>query len=216
MIGTRAFVVVAVAVALFAAARPTAAYRGQLTERSVVVTVVSGDEMYIGKDRVAASGVVDEVAKRLEALPSEERVVYIKAAPEVAYGPIVKLIDALKARGIDRIGLVADKSKPEVGSGGGAPPRPRTMPKHEGVIVEVILDRRGQASYAVEGRKVSARSLTSALRDRLARARKKNVMILAPQAVAYAQVVRVIDSAKSAGATDIALEQTFVEEPAPN
>jgi biopolymer transport protein ExbD len=205
--------ILAVAVPFGPTLRSAAARQGQLDERSVVVAVVSAREIYVGKDRVPESDVAVEVSKRLDGASDEKRVVYIKSAPEVEYGVIVRLIDALRARGITRIGLVAEKPKPEAGAGGTGLPRGAdggTAPLPDGVVVEVAPDGRGHMTYAVEGRKVPARSVVARLRERLSRAANKNVIILAPTSVTYAQVVRVIEWAKNAGATAIALEQNFV------
>jgi biopolymer transport protein ExbD len=158
--------------------------------------------------------VAGEVAKRFDGVPDKERIVYIKSAPDVEYGVVVRLIDALRERGITMIGLVAEKPKPEADSDRGREPgEPGAAPAPDvaGVVVEVTPDGCGNVTYAVEGRKVSARLLTSRLRDRLSRAASKSVIILAPKSVAYAQVVRVIDSAKNAGATDIGLQVNYVE-----
>jgi biopolymer transport protein ExbD len=47
----------------------------------------------------------------------EDRIVYIKSGVNVSYGDVVNVINEVRALGVDKIGLVADKKK-----GGGAAP----------------------------------------------------------------------------------------------
>ena len=46
-----------------------------------------------------------------QAEKEEEKIVYIKSGIEVQYGEVVKVINAVREKGIDKIGLVADKKK---------------------------------------------------------------------------------------------------------
>jgi len=47
----------------------------------------------------------------------EDKIVYIKSGVGVSYGDVVTVINEVRALGVDKIGLVADKKK-----GGEAPP----------------------------------------------------------------------------------------------
>jgi biopolymer transport protein ExbD len=49
----------------------------------------------------------------------EDKIVYIKSGTGVDYGDVVNVINEVRALGIDKIGLVADKKK-----GDGAAPAP--------------------------------------------------------------------------------------------
>ena len=55
-------------------------------------------------------------------LKEDEKIVYIKSGVQVSYGEVVNVINAVREKGIDRIGLVADKKKGE----GQAPAAPAT------------------------------------------------------------------------------------------
>ena len=48
----------------------------------------------------------------------EDKVVYIKSGVGVSYGDVVNVINEVRALGVDKIGLVADKKK----GGEAAPP----------------------------------------------------------------------------------------------
>ena len=52
-----------------------------------------------------------QVEKTLANKKEEEKIVYIKSGVNVSYGEVVKVINAVREKGIDKIGLVADKKK---------------------------------------------------------------------------------------------------------
>jgi biopolymer transport protein ExbD len=54
----------------------------------------------------------------------EDKVVYIKSGTGVSYGDVVTVINEVRALGVDKIGLVADKKK----SGGGETPAAPAKP----------------------------------------------------------------------------------------
>ena len=56
-----------------------------------------------------------EVEKALSNKEKKDRVVYVKSGVGVSYKEVVRVINAVREKGIDQIGLVADKKK------GGAP-----------------------------------------------------------------------------------------------
>jgi biopolymer transport protein TolR len=75
---------------------------------------------YLGKDEVKQDQVKDKVEKMLANIKKEEdKVVYIKSGVGVSYGDVVNIINEVRALGVDKIGLVADKRK-----GDGAPAKP--------------------------------------------------------------------------------------------
>src|SRR6266436_1757016 len=59
-----------------------------------------------------------QVEKALANKKEEDKIVYIKSGVEVSYGEVVKVINAVREKGVDKIGLVADKLK----KGASAPP----------------------------------------------------------------------------------------------
>jgi len=52
-----------------------------------------------------------QVEKALQNKEGKERIVYVKSGVNVSYGEVVKVINAVREKGIDKIGLVADKKK---------------------------------------------------------------------------------------------------------
>ena len=52
-----------------------------------------------------------QVEKALSTKKEEDKIVYVKSGVNVNYGEVVKVINAVREKGIDKIGLVADKKK---------------------------------------------------------------------------------------------------------
>jgi biopolymer transport protein TolR len=83
-----------------------------IKDNSIVIAIPSDGEYYLGKDRVTKEQLKDKVEKMLELIKKEEdKVVYIKSGVTVSYGDVVNVINEVRALGVDKIGLVADKKK---------------------------------------------------------------------------------------------------------
>ncbi|MFY9620139.1 MAG: biopolymer transporter ExbD [Pyrinomonadaceae bacterium] len=91
-------------------------------ETSVIVSVVcrppdspqctpESTEVYLGKKKVNMDDLKTQVEKALQTKKEEDRIVYVKSGVNVSYGEVVKVINAVREKGIDKIGLVADKKK---------------------------------------------------------------------------------------------------------
>lgn len=91
-------------------------------ETSVIVSVVcrppdspqctpETTEVYLGKKKVNMDDLKTQVEKALQNKKEEDRIVYVKSGVNVSYGEVVKVINAVREKGIDKIGLVADKKK---------------------------------------------------------------------------------------------------------
>jgi len=90
-------------------------------ESSVIISVPNDSEYYLGKKRVSLDDLKTQVEKALETKKEEDRIVYIKSGIGVSYGEVVAVINAVREKGVDKIGLVADKKKK-----GAAAPVPAT------------------------------------------------------------------------------------------
>ncbi len=83
-----------------------------IKDNSIVIAIPNDGEYYIGKERVTKEQVKDKVEKMLGEIKKEEdKVVYIKSGIGVSYGDVVNIINEVRALGVDKIGLVADKKK---------------------------------------------------------------------------------------------------------
>ena len=89
-----------------------------IKDNSIVIAIPENGKYYLGKDLVSKEQLKDKVEKMLGNIKKEEdKVVYIKSGVGVSYGDVVNVINEVRALGVDKIGLVADKKK-----GAEAPP----------------------------------------------------------------------------------------------
>jgi biopolymer transport protein TolR len=91
-------------------------------ESAVIISIPKDGDYYLGKKKVNLDDLKTAVEKALSNKKEEDKIVYIKSGVEVSYGEVVKVINAVREKGVDKIGLVADKKK----KGGAAAPAPAT------------------------------------------------------------------------------------------
>jgi biopolymer transport protein TolR len=89
-------------------------------EDSVIISIPKDGDYYLGKKQVNLDELKSQVEKALQNKKEEDKVVYVKSGVEVSYGEVVKVINAVREKGVDKIGLVADKKK----KGASAAPSP--------------------------------------------------------------------------------------------
>ena len=83
-----------------------------IKDTSVVISIPADGEYYLGKVKVGKDQLKEKVEKMLSAIKKEEdKIVYIKSGIGVSYGDVVTVINEVRALGVDKIGLVADKKK---------------------------------------------------------------------------------------------------------
>ena len=80
-------------------------------ESAVIISIPKNEEYYLGKKKVNLEDLKSQVEKALQNKKEEDKIVYIKSGVEVSYGEVVKVINAVREKGVDKIGLVADKVK---------------------------------------------------------------------------------------------------------
>ena len=83
-----------------------------IKDNSVVIAIPQDGDYYLGKEKINKDQIKDKVGKMLDLIKKEEdKVVYIKSGVDVSYGDVVAIINEVRALGVDKIGLVADKKK---------------------------------------------------------------------------------------------------------
>ena len=80
-------------------------------ETSVIISVPNDNDYYLGKKKVNLDDLKSAVEKALANKKEEDKIVYIKSGVNVSYGEVVKVINAVREKGVDKIGLVADRKK---------------------------------------------------------------------------------------------------------
>lgn len=82
-----------------------------IKETSVVVSIPSNGEYYIGKESYPKDQLGEKIKKLMERKAEEEKIVYIKSGVGVDYGEVVEVLNVIRKQDVERIGLVADKKK---------------------------------------------------------------------------------------------------------
>jgi len=83
-----------------------------IKDNSIVIAIPNDGEYYLGKEKIGKDQIKEKVEKMLENIKKEEdKIVYIKSGVGVSYGDVVNVINEVRALGVDKIGLVADKKK---------------------------------------------------------------------------------------------------------
>ena len=83
-----------------------------IKESSIVISIPSDGQYYLGKIAVQKEQLTDKVDSMLQKIKNEnDRIVYIKSGVGVSYGDVVTVINEVRKLGVDKIGLVADKKK---------------------------------------------------------------------------------------------------------
>jgi len=83
-----------------------------IKESSVVISIPNDGEYYLGKEKLEREQLADKVDTMLGKIKNEQdKIVYIKSGVGVSYGDVVNVINEVRKKGVDKIGLVADKKK---------------------------------------------------------------------------------------------------------
>ena len=82
-------------------------------DSSVVISIPEDGKYYLSKKQMGLDELKAGVEKALANKKEDEKIVYTKSGVQVSYGEVVNVINAVREKGIDRIGLVADKKKGE-------------------------------------------------------------------------------------------------------
>jgi biopolymer transport protein TolR len=93
-----------------------AALRGE--EQQFVVSITRDKQLYLNDSRLSA----DELTQKLAAISAErpDRQVFIRADEDVPYGEVIRTMAAIKAAGIQNVGMVTAMPETTAGSGGAA------------------------------------------------------------------------------------------------
>ena len=82
-----------------------------IKESSVVISIPNDGQYYLAKEQISKEELANRVEKMLANKPDNERIVYIKSGVNVSYGSVVEVINLVRGKGVDKVGLVADKKK---------------------------------------------------------------------------------------------------------
>jgi len=88
---------------------PDAGSAQEAVTSSVVLSVVSEDEIYVGSDRYTLAELSDRLATEREAF--EDRSIAIEADRDLSYGTMVAVLDILRRNGFRGANLVAQEPR---------------------------------------------------------------------------------------------------------
>ena len=88
---------------------PDAGSAQEAVTSSVVLSVVSDDEIYVGSDRYTLAELSDRLATEREAF--EDRSIAIEADRDLSYGTMVAVLDILRRNGFRGANLVAQEPR---------------------------------------------------------------------------------------------------------
>jgi biopolymer transport protein ExbD/biopolymer transport protein TolR len=78
-------------------------------EDALLVSVMRNGDIFFGSDKVPADSLTGKVKDRLANRTSKE--VYLKADARAHYGNVVQVVDAVRAAGVDDLGLLTEQRK---------------------------------------------------------------------------------------------------------
>ncbi|MGC2273559.1 MAG: biopolymer transporter ExbD [Candidatus Sulfotelmatobacter sp.] len=78
-------------------------------EDALMVTIVRNGDVFFGNDKVTVDALTNRLKDRLINLT--DRRVYVKADARTHFGNLVLVVDAVRAAGVDDLGLLTDQRK---------------------------------------------------------------------------------------------------------
>ena len=91
-------------------------------EDALLVSVMRNGDVFFGSDKVPVDSLTSKVKDRLTNRTNKE--VYLKADARTHYGNVVQVVDAVRAAGVDDLGLLTEQRK----STPNAPNTPAAVP----------------------------------------------------------------------------------------
>jgi biopolymer transport protein ExbD/biopolymer transport protein TolR len=80
---------------------------------AIRVGIARDGKFYLGTERIVVEDLSQKVADLLSSREGD-KTVYVKADARASYGDVVKVVDAIRTAGVDRVGLLSEKLDEEV------------------------------------------------------------------------------------------------------
>jgi biopolymer transport protein ExbD len=77
------------------------------------VGIARDGKFYLGQERIVIDDLTSKVSDILKDRTGD-KTVYVKGDARAKYGDIVKVVDSVRAAGVDRIGLLSEKLDEEI------------------------------------------------------------------------------------------------------
>jgi biopolymer transport protein TolR len=79
-------------------------------EDALLVSITRDGKVYFGSEQISVDGLTTKVKDRL-ASNTQNKQVYVKADMRARFGSVVQVVDAVRAAGVDDLGLLTDQRK---------------------------------------------------------------------------------------------------------
>jgi len=79
-------------------------------EDAMLVSITRDGSVYFGSDQISIDALTTKVKERL-ASNMQNKQVYVKADRRAHFGDVVKVVDSVRAAGVDDLGLLTDQKK---------------------------------------------------------------------------------------------------------
>ena len=87
-------------------------------EDALVVSIQRDGKVFFGSDPTTADQLTNKIKDRIA--NKVDKRVYVRADARAKYGPVVEVVDNVRAAGVDQLGLITEPRNP--GAGGAPPP----------------------------------------------------------------------------------------------
>jgi biopolymer transport protein ExbD/biopolymer transport protein TolR len=81
---------------------------------AIRVGISRDGKFYLGQERIVIDNLTAKVTDILKDRETGDKTVYVKGDARAKYGDIVKVVDAIRTAGVDRVGLLSEKLDEEV------------------------------------------------------------------------------------------------------
>ena len=85
-------------------------------EDATEIAITRDGKIYLGATRIELDTITNTVKDRISS--KLDKTVYIKSDARAKYGDVVKVVDAVRAAGVDSIGLMTERIEKRGGAGG--------------------------------------------------------------------------------------------------
>jgi biopolymer transport protein ExbD len=162
----------------------------EIPANAIVVRIEGNGALRLNQEAVEYAG----LSERLRAISTAttDQAVVVVSPGDADFQQVVRIIEAAKAAGIERIGIL--KSQPQ---------GPTKLSRPPGNATVLSLDRAGV--LRLDGRKINVRDIRSQLQRILKQRNDRTVFVQAYRSLSFETVAGVIDAAKAAGAAPIGL-----------
>jgi biopolymer transport protein ExbD len=81
-------------------------------EDAVVLAITRDGKIYLGSDKIALDRITPTVKDRISS--KLDKTVFVKSDSQAKYGDVVSVVDAVRAAGVDSLGLLTEKVERKV------------------------------------------------------------------------------------------------------